>query len=97
MTRPFRLLGATQTGNHDADAFDAPDTFDPSRRPNRHVAFGGGTHICLGQHIARIEIDELLREVFLRLTDFELEGSPQWLASNFISGPRTLPVRFRVR
>lgn len=84
-------------GNRDADAFDAPDTFDPSRRPNRHVAFGGGTHICLGQHIARIEIDELLREVLLRLTDFELEGSPQWLASNFISGPRTLPVRFRVR
>ena len=85
------------SGNRDAAVFADPDTFDPSRRPNRHVAFGGGTHICLGQHVARVEIDELLREVFGRLTDFELAGEPEWLASNFISGPRTLPVRFRVR
>ena len=84
-------------GNRDADAFEAPDIFDPSRRPNRHVAFGVGTHICMGQHVARIEIDELLREVFTRLTDFEVDGAPQWLASNFISGPRALRVRFRVR
>lgn len=83
--------------NRDAQVFDLPDRFDPSRRPNRHVAFGGGTHICLGQHVARVEIDELLREVLLRLTDFELAGEPEWLASNFISGPRTLPLRFRVR
>lgn len=83
--------------NRDAAALEDPDRFDPTRRPNRHVAFGGGTHICLGQHVARVEIDELLRETFARLTDFELAGEPEWLASNFISGPRTLPVRFRLR
>jgi hypothetical protein len=53
--------------------------------------------ICLGQHVARVEIDELLRETFARLTDFELAGAPEWLASNFISGPRALPARFRLR
>jgi cytochrome P450 len=47
--------------------------------------------------VARVEIDELLRETFARLTDFELAGAPEWLASNFISGPRALPARFRLR
>jgi cytochrome P450 len=85
------------SGNRDAAVFEAPDVFDVTRRPNRHVAFGGGTHICLGQHVARVEIDELLREVLRRIEDIELAGQPEWLASNFISGPRTLPVRFSVR
>lgn len=83
-------------GNRDPDVFEAPNLFDSTRRPNRHVAFGGGTHICLGQHVARVEIDELLREVLVRLDDLEVAGEVDWLASNFISGPRVLPVRFSV-
>ncbi|MCC5886839.1 MAG: cytochrome P450 [Gammaproteobacteria bacterium] len=81
--------------NRDHDAFAAAEQFDITRRPNRHVAFGGGTHICLGQHVARIEIDALLREVLTRMQDIELAAEPEWLASNFISGPRTMPIRFR--
>ena len=80
--------------NRDPAAFERPDVFDITRRPNRHVAFGGGTHICLGQHVARVEIDALLKEVIRRMPDIELAGEPAWLASNFISGPRTMPVRF---
>lgn len=83
-------------GNRDPDAIDAPDVFDITRRPNRHVAFGGGTHICLGQHVARVEVDELLREIVTRLEDIRVDGEVAWLASNFISGPRVLPVRFAV-
>lgn len=83
--------------NRDEAVFDAPDRFDLTRSPNPHVAFGGGTHVCLGQHIARVEIDAMLREVLGRMSDIELAGEPEWLPSNFISGPKSLPIRFRAR
>jgi len=50
---------------------------------------------CLGQHIARIEIDAILTEVLTRMPDINIAGAPEWLPSNFISGPKHLPVRFR--
>jgi cytochrome P450 len=80
--------------NRDPDQFADPDRLDLSREPNAHIAFGGGPHVCLGQHIARLEIDAILVEVLTRMRDLEIVGEPQWLASNFISGPRTMPVRF---
>ena len=80
--------------NRDASQFDRSDEFDITRFPNRHIAFGGGTHICLGQHVARVEIDALLNEIITRMPDITLADEPEWLASNFISGPRTMPIRF---
>ena len=81
--------------NRDPAAFDRPETLDLSRPENPHIAFGAGPHGCLGQHIARIEIDAMLAEVLTRMTGFELAGPPEWLASNFISGPKSMPLRFR--
>ncbi|HEX4296293.1 MAG TPA: cytochrome P450 [Rhizomicrobium sp.] len=81
--------------NRDAAKFDRPDTLDLSRKPNEHIAFGTGPHGCLGQHIARIEIDAMLTEVLTRMQDFELATPPAWLLSNFISGPTTMPVTFK--
>jgi cytochrome P450 len=83
------------SANRDAAKFDRPEALDLSRPDNAQIAFGAGAHNCLGQHIARIEIDAMLREVLTRMTDFELAAPPEWLASNFISGPRTMPLRFR--
>lgn len=83
--------------NRDEAVFADPDRLDLERSPNPHVAFGGGTHVCLGQHIARVEIDAMLHEVLTRMTDIELAGEPEWLPSNFISGPRSMPIRFRRR
>jgi cytochrome P450 len=83
------------SANRDADKFDRPDTLDLSRTPNEHIAFGTGPHGCLGQHIARIEIDAILTEVLTRMPDIRIAGAPEWLPSNFISGPKHLPVRFR--
>jgi len=80
--------------NRDPAKFDRPETLDLARAPNEHIAFGTGPHGCLGQHIARIEIDAMLMEVLTRMDGFELPAPPQWLASNFISGPRTMPIRF---
>jgi cytochrome P450 len=81
--------------NRDPANFEGAERLDLARDPNEHIAFGTGPHGCLGQHIARIEIDAMLREVLSRMDRFELAAPPQWLASNFISGPRSMPIRFR--
>jgi cytochrome P450 len=83
------------SANRDERAFAEPDRFDVGREPNEHIAFGGGgPHFCLGSHIARVEIQALLRELLTRLPDIAPSGPAEWLASNFISGPKHLPVRF---
>src|SRR5689334_12470086 len=84
------------SANRDPDAFGPTAAeLDLARRPNEHVAFGGGgPHFCLGAHIARIEIQALLREVLTRLPTIEPAGPTEWLSSIFISGPKHLPVRF---
>ncbi|MEW5684680.1 MAG: cytochrome P450 [Pseudomonadota bacterium] len=81
--------------NRDPAVFDRPDVLDLSRPENPHIAFGTGPHGCLGQHIARLEIDAMLREVLTRMKDFELAAPVHWLESNFISGPKAMPLRFR--
>lgn len=81
--------------NRDPAVFDRPDVLDLSRPENPHIAFGTGPHGCLGQHIARIEIDAMLREVLTRMNAFELAAPVEWLPSNFISGPKAMPIRFR--
>lgn len=81
--------------NRDPAVFDRPEVFDLSRAENPHIAFGTGPHACLGQHIARIEIDAMLCEVLTRMRDFELAAPVEWLPSNFISGPKSMPLRFR--
>jgi len=83
------------SANRDPGKFSRADTLDLSRSPNEHIAFGTGPHGCLGQHIARIEIDAILSEVLTRMKGFELAGEPEWLPSNFISGPKRMRVRFQ--
>ena len=81
--------------NRDESVFLDPDRLDVGRTPNEHIAFGGGgAHFCLGAHIARVEIQEMLREIFERLPDIEPAGETEWLESTFISGPTRMPVRF---
>jgi cytochrome P450 len=84
------------SANRDTEAFGpTADQLDLSRSPNDHVAFGGGgPHFCLGAHIARIEIQALLRELLTRLVDVRPAGPTEWLASTFISGPKHLPIEY---
>jgi cytochrome P450 len=81
--------------NRDPAVFDRPDVLDLSRAENPHIAFGTGPHGCLGQHIARIEIDAMLREVLTRMKAFELAAPVEWLPSNVISGPKEMRLRFQ--
>ena len=63
------------SGNRDDEVFADPDLFDVGRDPNPHMAFGGGgPHLCLGLHVARIEIAEMLRELLTRLPDLAPAG-----------------------
>jgi len=87
-----RYFGAA---NWDPAVFEKPGQLSIRRASNPHIAFGAGAHVCLGQHIARVEIDAMLKEVLTRLHEIELTEAPEWLASNFISGIRRMPIRFR--
>jgi cytochrome P450 len=83
------------SANRDEDVFADPDRFDVGRSPNPHVAFGaGGPHLCLGMHVARIEIAAVFRELLIRMPDLEPAGEPELLASSFIAGVKSMPVRF---
>jgi cytochrome P450 len=82
------------SANRDPEKFVSPDVLDLARAPNGHIAFGTGPHGCLGQHIARIEIDAILLEVLGRMKNIEIVGAPEWLASSFISGPKHLTIRY---
>ncbi len=61
------------SANRDPEVFEAPDTFDITRHPNRHVAFGSGVHHCLGTTLAQIEGQEALRALAERYSDLSLD------------------------
>ncbi len=85
------------SGNRDEDVFDDPEVFRVDREPNRHLAFGYGPHLCLGQHMAKMEMRILFEELLPRLDSIEFDGEPKLTASNFVSGPKTLPIRYKLR
>jgi cytochrome P450 len=89
------LLMCYPSANRDEDAFEDPFAFDINRSPNRHIAFGYGPHLCLGQHLAKMEIRIFFEELFARIGEIELAGEPAWLRSNFVSGLKRLPIRYR--
>jgi hypothetical protein len=81
------------SADHDHDAFPDPYRFDIRRTPNEHVAFGlRSPHLCLGAHLARMEIRLLLEEMLPRITDWQVAGPVERLRSNFIGGMKHLPM-----
>jgi cytochrome P450 len=83
------------SANRDERVFADPYTFDPGRSPNPHVAFGVGTHRCIGGAAARVVLAVLLEELIARDAQFTLTGDVVHLYSNFINGITRLPVRVR--
>ena len=82
------------SGDYDERQFDEPYRFDIKRNPNPHMAFGlQSPHKCLGEHLARMELRVLFEELLPQLATIELNGVPERLRSNFISGIKHLPVR----
>lgn len=81
------------SANRDERRFVNPETFDVTRAPNDHLAFGIGEHFCLGANLARLEIKLIFEEMLRRLPDLELAGPVRRLRSNFLNGIKGMPVR----
>lgn len=89
-TRFGLLYGAA---NRDPARFEAPDTFDVTRNPNRHVAFGGGVHFCLGNHLARLDMDVIFTTLNQRFRNIELLDEPTYKPGLAVRGPKALHLR----
>jgi len=87
------LLGAANT---DPAEFPDPELVDFNRNPNRHRAFGGGPHRCLGSHLARMELRVALREFHWRIPDYEIKRGAQLTYTAALRSVESLPLVFPV-
>jgi cytochrome P450 len=104
LTAPLTLSGKTLptetlitigigAANHDPSQFADPERFDVGRKPNRHVAFGQGDHVCVGMNVARMEGRIALGRLLARFPGIELDGAPERDRRIRFRGFRKLPVR----
>ena len=76
--------------NRDAAAFADAAGFDAGRTPNRHLAFGGGAHFCLGNHLARMDMEIIFTRVLRRFSRIELAETPVYKPGLAVRGPQAL-------
>ncbi len=91
-----KIMLMFESANFDEDVFGDPENFRIDRNPNNHLAFGFGTHFCLGNQLARLELKIMLGRVLERLPDLRL-ADPDMLPlrpANFVSGLEAMPVIF---
>ncbi|OBJ02711.1 cytochrome [Mycobacterium sp. 1245499.0] len=92
-----KIMLLFESGNFDESVFEDPDNFDIRRNPNSHMAFGFGTHFCLGNQLARLELSMMTERVLKRLPDLRLADDDSTLPlrpANFVSGLEAMPVVF---
>lgn len=97
LKRGEMVVALLASGNIDPRVFDAPLKLDLTRRPNRHVGWGGGPHICLGLHLARAEAQAALDCLFDRYPNLSFAADPErmkWIRRPGLRGLARLPVRF---
>jgi cytochrome P450 len=88
------ILGAA---NRDETVFENPDEYDIFRKPGpKHVAFGGGAHICIGQHLARLEMTAALNALLDRFPGLRADPDypPPHVQGFSLRGPHAVHVRF---
>jgi len=91
-----KMLLLFESANLDESVFGDPDSFRIDRNPNSHLAFGFGTHFCLGNQLARLELTTMLRTILRRLPDLRLadDSALPLRPANFVSGLEQMPVVF---
>ncbi|TRW85606.1 cytochrome P450 [Mycolicibacterium sp. 018/SC-01/001] len=91
-----KIMLMFESANFDESVFDDPQNFRIDRNPNSHLAFGFGTHFCLGNQLARLELKIMMTKVLTRLPDLRLadEGMLPLRPANFVSGLESMPVVF---
>jgi cytochrome P450/ferredoxin len=93
--RVFYVLAA---GNRDPRVFENPDRFQIDRNPNRHIAFGYGIHVCLGQYLARMEGQEVFKALAARMPDMRLTTDRiEYAKIRGVRSMLSLPVAGRLR
>ena len=80
--------------NRDGEAIDDPDTFNIERDNRHQLAFGFGGHMCLGQHLAILEVEMFFQELLPRLEHIELASDPDWVQAIFVGGLKSMPVTY---
>ena len=91
------LMLCYASANRDELVFEEPDTFRVDRPgPPMHLAFGNGAHLCLGQHLARLEMRILYEELLPKEKSVRLDGEPRLSESFFVNGLKALPIRFEL-
>lgn len=79
--------------NRDPRQWDEPDAFRVDRFPSGHVGFGAGIHGCVGQMVARLELEALLSALSVKVAAIELTGEPARYVNNVLNGMSHLPIR----
>lgn len=88
-----RLMLLYQSANRDAEVFDDPDVFNIDRRPNKHIAFGYGPHLCIGMALAKQELRIMAEELLPKIASIELTGPAKVVQTTFVGGLKNLPVK----
>lgn len=96
MRKDEKIMLMFESANFDEEVFGDPENFRIDRNPNNHLAFGFGTHFCMGNQLARLELKIMLTKVLQRLPDLRLadEGMLPLRPANFVSGLESMPVVF---
>ena len=94
LPRNAQVYAMLAGANRDPEQFPDPDRFDIERSPNPHLAFGGGTHFCLGAHLARLEAQIAIGTLVHRLPRLELESETVEWGRSLFRVPERLPVTF---
>ena len=91
-----KILLMFESANFDESVFGDPENFRIDRNPNSHLAFGFGTHFCLGNQLARLELTTMLHKILRRLPDLRLadDSALPLRPANFVSGLERMPVVF---
>ena len=91
-----KMILLFESANFDEAVFGDPENFRIQRDPNSHLAFGFGTHFCLGNQLARIELRNMTRRLLQRLPDMQLasDDALPLRPANFVSGLERMPVKF---
>jgi cholest-4-en-3-one 26-monooxygenase len=106
-TRDYTIRGTTirkdqavclfyASANRDEDVFPDPFVFRIDRDPNPHIGFGMGEHLCLGAHLARLELRHAFAQLRERLTHCELAGPVERVRSSFVGGIKHAPMKWRI-
>lgn len=81
--------------NRDESVISHANMLDIERDPKLHLAFGHGAHMCLGQHLAVLEVARFFRELLPRVKHMEFAGDPEWVHAFFVGGLKSLPIEYQ--